>query len=228
MFIDAVAYAPHHISDLKALGVDCYAFSLYKVYGPHQGMLYVNRDTHGDMTSQAHYFNSGNPAKDFAPAGPQHAQIAGCAGVLDYFDELHRHHFGASAKNRNVKLDELYQLIVQHENELAAPLLEFLHHRSDVRLLGKTHTGDNDRAPTIAFQPLKRSAQSVAHRLQDAKIGTEHGNFYAHRLISDLGIDPNDGVVRLSLVHYNNRREVEQILQALDAALNQTGDDAAA
>ena len=228
VFIDAVAYAPHHISDLKALDVDCYAFSLYKVYGPHQGLLYVKRDIHGDMTSQAHYINSGNHAKDFAPAGPQHAQIAGCAGVLDYFDELHQHHFGASDNKRNAKLEELHRLILQHENELAAPLLEFLHHHADVRLLGKSHTRDNDRAPTIAFQPLKQSAKSVAHKLQDAKSGTEHGNFYAHRLVSDLGIDPDDGVVRLSLVHYNNQHEVEQILQALDTVLNQTGDDAAA
>ena len=68
VFIDAVAYAPHHISDLKSLGVDGYAFSLYKVFGPHQSLLYVNHDIHGDLTSQAHYFNSGDPSKDFNPA----------------------------------------------------------------------------------------------------------------------------------------------------------------
>ena len=56
-------------------------------------------------------------------------------------------------------------------------------------------------------------------RLVDAGIGTENGNFYAHRLIGDLGIDPDDGVVRLSLVHYGSLDEVERILAALDAAL---------
>ena len=220
VFVDAVAYAPHHISDMKALGVDGYAFSLYKVFGPHQGLMYVNRDIHGDMTSQAHYFNSGNPAKDFNPAGPQHAQVAGCAGVLDYFDELHRHHFGDSDKSSNARLDEIHQLILQHENELAAPILDFIQHHADLRLLGKTHTRDNDRAPTIAFKPLKQSAAALTRKLQDAGIGTEHGNFYAHRLISDLGIDPDDGVIRLSLVHYGNLDEVDRILRALDSALN--------
>ena len=220
VFIDAVAYAPHHIFDLKSLGVDAYAFSLYKVFGPHQSLLYVNSDIHGDMTSQAHYFNTGIPSKDFNPAGPQHAQVAGCAGVLDYFDDLHRHHFGESDKSRHQRLDDIHPLILQHENELAAPLLEFLHHHADLRLLGKTHTNDNDRAPTIAFRPLKQSSGSLTHKLQDAGIGTENGNFYAHRLISDLGIDPEDGVVRLSLVHYSSPDEVSRILQALDAALN--------
>ena len=220
VFIDAVAYAPHHISDLKALGVDAYAFSLYKVFGPHQSLLYVNRDIYGDLTSQAHYFNSGNPTKDFNPAGPQHAQVAACAGVLDYFDALHHHQFGDSDKTRNQRLDDLYGLILQHENSLAAPLLDFIDNHSQLRLIGKPHTRDNDRAPTIAFKPLQQSSQSLTHRLQDAGIGAENGNFYAHRLISDLGIDPEDGVVRLSLVHYGNDDEVERILTALDAALD--------
>jgi len=218
-FVDAVAYAPHHISDLKALGVDGYTFSLYKVFGPHQSLLYANADIHGELESQAHYFNRGIPTKDFNPAGPQHAQVAACAGVLDYFDDLHRHHFGASEASRNAQLQNLHGLILQHENELAAPILDFLDSHADIRLVGKSHTRDNDRAPTIAFKPLKTSSKSLAYRLQDLGIGTENGNFYAHRLVSDLGIDPADGVVRLSLVHYANQQDVERILHALDSAL---------
>ncbi len=218
-FVDAVAYAPHHISDLKALGVDGYTFSLYKVFGPHQSLLYVNSDIHGEMTSQAHYFNVGNPTKDFNPAGPQHAQVAACAGVLDYFDDLYQHHFGATQKSRNAQLQDLHQLILQHENELGAPILEFLDQHAEVRLIGKTHTRDNDRAPTIAFKPLNQESIVLAHKLQDAGIGTENGNFYAHRLVGDLGIDTEDGVVRLSLVHYANQQDVERILRALDTAL---------
>jgi cysteine desulfurase family protein (TIGR01976 family) len=219
VFVDAVAYAPHHIADLKALGVDGYAFSLYKVFGPHQGLLYVNADIRGELESQAHYFNRGIPTKDFNPAGPQHAQVAACAGVLDYFDDLHRQHFGASDKSRNAQLQELHELILQHENQLAAPILDYLDGHAGVRLIGKTHTRDNDRAPTIAFKPLQTSSRALTHQLQDQGIGTENGNFYAHRLVSDLGIDPADGVVRLSLVHYANQHDVERILKALDSAL---------
>ena len=219
VFVDAVAYAPHHICDLKALGVDGYAFSLYKVYGPHQGLMYINAEIREDPTSQAHYFNAGIAEKDFNPAGPQHAQVAACAGVIDYFDALHAHHFGAGDGNANQRLQDLHGLILAHENSLASPLLEFLSGHSAVRLVGKPHARDNDRAPTIAFRPLEQSAAEVARKLQDAGIGTEHGNFYAHRLVSDLGIDPDDGVVRLSLVHYTHPDEVARILSALEAAL---------
>ena len=220
VFVDAVAYAPHHISDLKALGVDGYAFSLYKVFGPHQSLLYVNRDVRASLVSQAHYFNAGNPVKDFNPAGPQHAQVAACAGVIDYFDQLHANHFGASAKKLSEKMGDLHGLIQQHENALAAPILDFLDNHADTRLIGKTHIDDNDRAPTIAFRPLKQSAESLVHRLQDHGIGTENGNFYAHRLVTDLGIDPEDGVVRLSLVHYNTLADADRIVSELDKALN--------
>ena len=220
VFIDAVAYAPHHISDLKALGVDAYAFSLYKVFGPHQSLLYINREVSSELASQAHYFNLGHAGYDFNPAGPQHAQVAACAGVIDYFIDLHANQFGETQRNLSEKLQDLYGLIQQHENELAAPILSFLDEHPNIRLIGKSHIDDNDRAPTIAFKPLKQRSESLTHQLQDGNIGTENGNFYAHRLISDLGIDPEDGVVRISLVHYNHQADVEKILNELDKALN--------
>ena len=38
--VDGVAFAPHRRVDVKALDADFYAVSLYKVYGPHLGLLY--------------------------------------------------------------------------------------------------------------------------------------------------------------------------------------------
>ncbi|MCZ6486957.1 MAG: aminotransferase class V-fold PLP-dependent enzyme [Gammaproteobacteria bacterium] len=220
VFVDAVAYAPHHISDLKALGIDGYAFSLYKVFGPHQGVMYINQSIRDELVSQAHYFLSGDPGKDFNPAGPQHAQVAACAGVLDYFKLLHSHHFNDSNIEMPQKLADIHGLIQQHENQLAAPILEFLDTHADVRLIGKATVRDDDRPPTIAFKPLKQSSQKLAQQLQDTGIGTENGHFYAHRLVRDLGIDPDDGVVRISLVHYNRQQDVAKILTQLDRALN--------
>jgi len=220
VFVDAVAYAPHHICDLKALGIDGYAFSLYKVFGPHQSLLYINRELSEDLTSQAHYFLAGNPAKDFNPAGPQHAQIAACAGVIDYFNQFHDFHFGKTETSPASKMENIQHLIHKYENKLAAPILDFLSNHSDIRLIGKPNIKDNDRAPTIAFKPLKQSSESFVHKLQDAGIGTENGHFYAHRLISDLGIEPEDGIVRLSLVHYNQQSDVDKIVRELDRALS--------
>lgn len=219
VFVDAVAQAPHHIYDLKELGVDGYVFSLYKVYGPHQSLLYINQEIVSSLTPQCHYFNTDYDHKLFNPAGPQHAQVASCAGVLDYFDALHRQHF-KDRPRASQRMAQLHSLISAHETELAAPILDFLGNNDKVRLIGKNHTRDNDRVPTIAFQPLKQSARAVSTKMQDMGIGCESGHFYAHRLLTDLGIDTDDGVVRVSLVHYNSIEEVEKILVALERALN--------
>lgn len=220
VFVDAVAYAPHHISDLKALNIDGYAFSLYKVFGPHQSLLYVKDEVATSLAPQCHYFNTDYPSKLFNPAGPQHAQVAACAGVLDYFDDLHTHHFSdRSNASRAEKMADLHSLIIEHENRLAEPILDFLNHNPDIKLIGKTHVRDNDRAPTIAFKPLNSTSLELSHKIQDHGIGCESSNFYAYRLVSDLGIEPDDGVVRISLVHYSSTEEVGRIVSALDACV---------
>src|SRR5262249_46701577 len=37
--VDGVAFAPHGLPDVDALGADIYLFSLYKTFGPHQGVM---------------------------------------------------------------------------------------------------------------------------------------------------------------------------------------------
>ena len=39
---------------------------------------------------------------------------------------------------------------------------------------------------------------------------------YAYRLLDALKIDVNDGVVRLSAVHYNTEEEIDKCIKALD------------
>ena len=43
-FVDGVAFSPHGLPDIEALGADLYFFSLYKVYGPHLGAMFLRRD----------------------------------------------------------------------------------------------------------------------------------------------------------------------------------------
>ncbi len=226
VFIDAVGHAPHQICDLKALGVDGYVFSLYKVFGPHQSLMYINQEIMDTLAPQCHFFNTASPGKWFNPAGPQHAQVAGCAGVLDYFEALYRHHYGIPDEARGGaltmprKLQQIGSLLSDHEDQLAGPIVDYLHHNRNARLIGKAHTRDGDRAPTIAFRPLHTSAQSVSSQMQDQGIGCENGHFYAWRLINALGMDPDDGVVRISLAHYSSHEEVQKVLAALDSALS--------
>ena len=71
--VDGVSYAPHGLPDVTALGADIYLFSLYKTYGPHQGLMVVRRDLAERLPNQAHFFNAGSILKKLTPAGPDHA-----------------------------------------------------------------------------------------------------------------------------------------------------------
>lgn len=53
------------------------------------------------------------------------------------------------------------------------------------------------------------------------QIGIRWGHFYAYTLVAELPppVDKEDGVVRISLVHYNTLAEVEKILSILKEVL---------
>jgi selenocysteine lyase/cysteine desulfurase len=93
--VDGVSYAPHGFVNVSELGADIYLFSAYKTYGPHQGLMVIRRDLGMRLPNQGHYFNEGSLYKRFTPAGPDHAQVAACAGMADYMDAVYAHHFPA-------------------------------------------------------------------------------------------------------------------------------------
>ncbi|MBT5796613.1 MAG: nitrogen fixation protein NifS, partial [Porticoccaceae bacterium] len=52
-------------------------------------------------------------------------------------------------------------------------------------------------------------------KLAEQRIGIANGNCYAYRLMDALGIPPDQGVVRLSFVHYTSKEEVNRLIEAL-------------
>jgi len=211
--VDGVSMAPHGLPDIGGLGVDIYLFSAYKTYGPHQGIMYVNRALADVLPNQAHYFNAGERYKRFTPAGPDHAQIAACAGMADYIDAVHAHHFAAepdaAARGRAVA-----GLQRDHEANLLGPLLDYLKGRNDVRLLGPG-TG---RVPTVALEAA-RPGYELASALAPLGIMAGGGDFYAGRLLKALGVNLDHGALRLSFVHYTSAAEITQLTEALDKVL---------
>lgn len=213
--VDGVSYAPHGLPDFPALGCDVYLFSAYKTYGPHQGIMVIAEDFGAELPAQGHYFNAGSLYKRFTPAGPDHAQIAACAGMADYIDALHDHHFGAEAdaaqRNRRV-----HDLMRGHEVAVVGPLLDYLAARNDLRLIGLRQA--EDRAPTLAVA-LDRAAEPVSEALGRDGIACWAGDFYAVRPLTAMGVDLQKGVLRMSLVHYTSAQDVGRLIAALDRVL---------
>ncbi|NND43945.1 MAG: aminotransferase class V-fold PLP-dependent enzyme [Xanthomonadales bacterium] len=213
-FVDGVAFCPHGLPDVAALGADLYTFSLYKVYGPHQGIMVMRKALNEALPNQGHFFNSGIANKRFTPAGPDHAQVAATNGVMDYFEALDKHHGG----NGGAKAPErVREMLHQREQSLLQPLLDFVSGHPRARLIGKS--GIEGRAPTVSFAVRGQPASELASKLGRENIGVGVGNCYAYRLIEALGIDPDEGVLRTSLVHYTSEGEVTRLLETLDRLL---------
>ncbi len=213
--VDGVSYAPHGLPDFPALGCDVYLYSAYKTYGPHQGIMVISEEFGAELPAQGHYFNAGSLYKRFTPAGPDHAQIAACAGMADYIDTLHDHHFDpeSDAALRNARVHDLMRA---HEVAVVAPLLEYLAARNDLRLIGPRAA--QNRAPTVAVA-LDRAAEPVSEALGRAGIACWAGDFYAVRPLTAMGVDLERGVLRMSLVHYTSAQEVAALITGLDRVL---------
>jgi cysteine desulfurase family protein (TIGR01976 family) len=215
--IDGVSYAGHGLPDVEALGADIYLFSLYKVYGPHLGVMTIRKEVNNRLPNQGHFFNANYPTARFTPAGPDHAQIASVNGVIDYFEAVYSHHFGDDEVAATKKTSKVRALFQHAERKNLQPLLDFLSQHKAVRLIGKSVT--KHRAPTVSFLVDGRDPADIAAELAQQKIGVGNGHCYAYRLIEALDIPIEQGVVRTSFVHYTRKEEVLRLIEALDKIL---------
>ncbi len=214
--VDGVSYAPHALANMQELGVDAYFYSLYKVYGPHLGVMFLRKELNEALPNQGHYFNAGKAVYRFTPAGPDHAQVAAVNGVLDYLESVYAHHFPAAAAPAE-QARAVNQLFREQESPLLQPLLDYLDQQSNVRLIGRRNA--TKRASTVAFTVKNKSSADIGQALADLRFGVGVGDFYARRLVEALGIDPVDGAVRLSFVHYTHPDEVQRLIKALEKVL---------
>ena len=214
--VDGVSYAPHGLPDIGALGVDVYLFSAYKTWGPHQGVMYVGRDLAGQLGNEGHYFVADKPRFKLVPAGQDHAQIAACAGVVDYLDDLYTHQGGlpATPVERGRAVHDMFRA---HETRLLDRLLRYVAGRDDVRVAGPTDA--TRRAPTVSIVPLRRPIADVAESLVQSRMMVGVGDFYAPRLLEEMRIPVEPGVLRMSFIHYNTEEEIQRLINALDFAL---------
>ena len=214
--VDGVAYAPHGFPDIPALGVDVYLFSMYKTYGPHQGLMVVRRPLLDRVANQSHYFNDGKVRNMLNPAGPDHAQVAAAQGVADYFDALYAHHFDEDVDSAE-KGRRLHQLFRDAESVHVATIFDWLKQRDDVTIVGPSDVATH--AATISILTHNKSAAYVAREMAEHNVGVANGDFYGVRPLMGMGIPLDPGVLRISFVHYTTDAEVQQMLSALGTVL---------
>ena len=212
--VDGVSYVPHDIPDVGALGADIYLFSLYKVFSVHQGVMVIREGLLAQLPKQGHFFKETlDVAERMVPAGPDHAQVGAAGAVLDYIQALAAHHNMSSDIGQACR--DVSGLWHAHENAIIKPLFDYLTTRQNIRLLG-ARTVDADRCPLLALDVKDVDPEVLAQQLCTANILCSAGHFYAPRILAAVGIEPDKGVLRLSMAHYNDAADISALIAALD------------
>jgi cysteine desulfurase family protein (TIGR01976 family) len=221
-FIDAVQYAPHGPIDVRALDCDFLAFSSYKVFGTHVGILYGKRER---LDALAPY--KVRPASDASPerfeTGTQaHELLAGLLGTFDYLSLVGNVYANASpdaagsysGRRRDLKI--AMGSILAYERTLSAHLLTSLSLIKGITVYGLSAPKDvAGRVPTVALRVAGTSPREITTALAEHGICAWDGNYYAVELMERLGLEASGGAVRLGLAHYNTIDEIDRCVRVL-------------
>ncbi|RZL51699.1 MAG: aminotransferase class V-fold PLP-dependent enzyme, partial [Variovorax sp.] len=198
-------------------GGDYYIFSVYKVFGPHFAVMFGKRDKLLELDNIYHYFFDKSRVPHKIEPGNINYELAwGSIGAVEYVEELG---VRAGASPGRVAIEAGFHQIAEQERVLTAKLMDFLQSRNSVRIIGRASSAIEDRVSTVSFTVGTESSKRIVEAVDDAKVGIRYGDFYAKRIVEEHGLGATDGVVRVSMVHYNTVEEVDRLIAALEPSL---------
>ena len=219
-YIDAVQSAPHMFNDVQDFDCDFLVCSPYKFFGPHQGVLWGQREVLECLEPYKL-----RPAPDsipwsFSPGTASHEGMAGTAAAVDYFAWVGETMAGIEG-NRRQKVQAGMAAIADYEQILARYLVDGLCSLPGITIHGITaEEAMPRRGPTVAFTHERHAPDDIARALAAENIFAWSGHNYAVEVAKSLGIYEAGGAVRVGPVHYNTIEEIDRSLEALKAILN--------
>ena len=207
VFVDGVHAAAHGPVDAARLGADFYATSAYKWSGPHVGALVADpallERLHPDKLASS----PDSVPERFEQGTAPFADFAGVAAAVEHLAALDP----AASGTRRQRLLASMGAAEAHELELFGVLLDGLGALPSVTTYGKAAR----RTATAYFTVAGRTPRAVAEHLAARQVNVWNGHNYAWELTAALGIRDGGSAVRAGLVHYNDRSDVERLLDGL-------------
>ncbi|XWX00203.1 hypothetical protein V2A60_008223 [Cordyceps javanica] len=203
--VDGVAFAPHRLVDVRALGADFYVFSWYKVYGPHVATLYASWSAQTRMRSLGHFFNPhASLADKMGLAAGSYELCQAVSAVVSYLGEGE---YGS------------WSAMEEHEEALTEALLAYLREVPGITIYGKRAV-QAARLPIVSFTVDGWNSKDLVEAIEKrSNYGLRWGAFYSNRLVRETLLLKQDGVVRVSLAHYNTMEEVLGLIKVLKELL---------
>ena len=215
VYVDAVQYASHQLINVAELGCDFLACSPYKFYGPHLGVVFGKRARLEAL--HAYKLRCATEALPlrFSIGTPAFELIAGLMGTLDYFQWLAAE-TGVTGDRRQ-QFVGAYAAMGAHEDALAEKLLSGLNGMKGVSIQGASTW---QTVLPRSLLPMTGIARVGSHGSSHLQGSTATGATTTPlKLAKALALDPNEGVVRLGLGHYNTLGEVEEALGIIEGVL---------
>ncbi|KAK5171006.1 uncharacterized protein LTR77_004150 [Saxophila tyrrhenica] len=202
--VDAVAYAPHRAIDVRDWGVDFYSFSWYKLYGPHIACLYASKPAQKHMRTLGHYFKPTNTLENLLGlAAANYELTASIPEVVKYLEAVP------------------WEEISKYEEKLQKILIDYLKSKEEIQIWGEPVADRGKRVPVISWSVKGKSSKEVVEAVE-GKSNFGWGAFYSNRLVEEvLGLDPVDGIVRVSMLHYNTEDEIREFVKVFDQVVFQ-------
>jgi len=204
VLLDGAQRVQHGPVDVQALGVDFYAFSGHKCFGPTGvGVLWGRREalaelppfmTGGGMVGRVSLEAStwAEPPRRFEAGTPPIAQAVGLGAVLDWMLSLP------------------WEEIRAHEQDLLEQLLRELPAIPGMEIVGPADAAA--RLPVVAFRLAGLHSHDVCQVVDGAEVAVRGGHHCAQPLLDALGVDET---LRASLSLYNDAADVNALLAAL-------------
>ena len=217
--VDAVQWVPHLPTDVSGLGCDLLTCSPYKVFGPHQGVLWGKRDLLNRIGAyKLRPSPSQPPATRFETGTPSFEGQAGVLGAINYLEWLGLQISSDAPNSRRARLLAAMEGIASYEQQLGERLLAGLRSIKGLKLWGPpTMEG---RVPTFAFTLANHTPAAIAEHLAARGIFAWAGHFYAVEVVARLGLAESGGLLRVGLCHYNTADEADKLIAALAELVN--------
>jgi cysteine desulfurase family protein (TIGR01976 family) len=217
VFLDAVHYAPHGVIDVQDWDCDYLVCSGYKIFAPHMGFLWGKRERLEPLPTFREDFIPDEIPGKIEVGTFVYENVAGMNAAVGYLEELGRSHLpDSSPHSTRQRLVAAMQAIHDYEATLSAKILQVLTKLEDLTVYGIQDPNQvHQRVPTICFNLNGVPAARVATLCAQNRIAVRDGNMYSPRLLRRMGISPETGAVRASLVHYNTIEEIEKFADVL-------------
>jgi cysteine desulfurase family protein (TIGR01976 family) len=208
-YVDGVHATAHGPVDVAALGADYYATSAYKWSGPHVGAVVADPALLGTLRPDKLASSPDTVPERFEQGTSPFADFAGVTAAVDHLASLDP----AATGTRRERVLASMAAAEGYELELFGVLLAGLEAMGHVTTYGKAAR----RTATAYFTVAGHSPRQVAERLAARKVNVWNGHNYAWELTGALAIRDAGSAVRAGLVHYNDREDVDRLLEGVAA-----------